>query len=83
MSERSHSWRSWRRVSSFWSVSDSSFSDSLKMIMGFRFLFRFIIVYLKLNGAFWANCTGILSFISIRYQFNLHDQFFLIFFFNY
>ena len=61
MSERSHSWRSWRRVSSFWSVSDSSFSDSLKMIMimimRFRFLFRFIIVYLKLNGAFWANCT--------------------------
>jgi len=22
-----------------------------------RFRFRFIIVYLKLNGAFWANCT--------------------------
>jgi hypothetical protein len=26
-------------------------------IMSDKDRFRFIIVYLKLNGAFWANCT--------------------------
>ena len=26
-------------------------------VLHLRFGFRFIIVYLKLNGAFWANCT--------------------------
>ena len=28
-----------------------------RWVIAIRFRFRFIIVYLKLNGAFWANCT--------------------------